>query len=93
MKFLALSLIRFYQATISQALPSTCRFYPTCSAFACEAVEKWGAWQGAGMALRRVLRCRPFGGHGYDPVPEKQVSVTGFQVDEGCWEELKQAGF
>jgi uncharacterized protein len=80
MKFLALAFIRFYQSTLSPSLPSTCRFYPTCSAYAYEAVEKWGVWKGAGMALRRVLRCRPFGGHGYDPVPEKHESEAGCEV-------------
>lgn len=69
MKFLALSLIRFYQLCISPTLPSACRFYPSCSAYAYEAVEKWGAWRGTGLALRRLLRCRPLGRHGYDPVP------------------------
>lgn len=69
MKFTALAFIRFYQACISPVLPSSCRFYPSCSAYACEAVEKWGPWQGIGLALRRLLRCCPFGGRGYDPVP------------------------
>lgn len=80
MKLLALGLIRFYQSAISPTLPSTCRFYPTCSAYAGEAVEKWGVWRGAGLTLRRLLRCRPFGGHGYDPVPEKQASGPELQV-------------
>jgi putative membrane protein insertion efficiency factor len=69
MKFTALAVIRFYQGCISPVLPSSCRFYPSCSAYAYEAVEKWGPWQGMGLALRRLFRCRPFGGHGYDPVP------------------------
>ncbi len=69
MRWVLLGLIRFYQASLSPVLPSTCRFYPSCSAFACEAVEKWGAWRGVGMTLRRLLRCRPGGGYGYDPVP------------------------
>jgi uncharacterized protein len=72
-KFLALTLIRFYQTTISPTLPSSCRFYPTCSAYAREAVERWGVWKGGALTLRRLLRCRPFGGQGYDPVPEKEV--------------------
>lgn len=72
MRFLALAIIRFYQSTLSPLLPSTCRYYPTCSAYAYEAVEKWGAWRGAGLALRRVLSCRPLGGFGYDPVAEEK---------------------
>ena len=69
MKIIALGIIRFYQACISPTLPSSCRFYPSCSAYAYEAVEKWGVWRGTRMALRRLLRCRPYAGHGYDPVP------------------------
>jgi putative membrane protein insertion efficiency factor len=66
---LILSAIRIYQSAISPALPSSCRFYPSCSAYSYEAVEKWGVRRGAGLTLVRLLRCRPFGGHGYDPVP------------------------
>ncbi|MFB3923471.1 MAG: membrane protein insertion efficiency factor YidD [Terriglobia bacterium] len=69
MKSLALGLIRFYQSSLSPALPSSCRYYPSCSAFAYEAVERWGLRQGILMALRRLARCHPWGGHGYDPVP------------------------
>lgn len=69
MKSLALALIRFYQASLSPALPSSCRYYPSCSFYAYQAVEKWGVARGAGLALRRLLRCRPFGSRGFDPVP------------------------
>ena len=69
MKFVTLALIRFYRACLSPAYPSACRFYPSCSTYAYEAVEKWGAWRGVRLALGRLLRCRPFGGHGIDPVP------------------------
>jgi len=69
MKSLALGLIRFYQASLSPVLPSSCRYYPSCSAFALEAVEKWGLRQGVRMAFRRLLRCHPWSGHGCDPVP------------------------
>ncbi len=68
MRLAALVLIRFYQTCISPALPSSCRYYPSCSAYAHEAVEKWGLARGAMMACRRLMRCRPFGGRGYDPV-------------------------
>ena len=71
MRLVALALIRFYQACLSPTLPSSCRYYPSCSAYAYEAVQKWGARRGVMMALGRVLRCRPFAGHGYDPVPSE----------------------
>jgi putative membrane protein insertion efficiency factor len=77
MKFAALALIRFYRICLSPLFPSFCRYYPTCSVYAYEAIERYGAWRGTGMALRRVLRCRPGGGFGYDPVPEERVSGAG----------------
>ena len=69
MKSVALGLIRFYQACLSPTLPSTCRYHPSCSAYAYEAIEKWGMRRGAWMTMRRVLRCAPWGGYGCDPVP------------------------
>ena len=70
MKNLLLRLIRFYQRNISPLRPRCCRFLPTCSAYAVEAVEKYGAAKGAWLALRRFLRCHPFyKGDFYDPVP------------------------
>jgi putative membrane protein insertion efficiency factor len=69
MRSVAQGIIRFYQACLSPALPSSCRYFPSCSEYAHEAVERWGVWRGAWLTLRRVVRCRPWGGHGYDPVP------------------------
>ncbi len=70
MKKLLLSLIRFYQRHISPAFPAVCRFRPTCSAYAFEAISKYGAWKGGWLALKRILRCNPFyKGDLYDPVP------------------------
>jgi putative membrane protein insertion efficiency factor len=83
MKFVALALIRFYRICLSPLLPSFCRFYPTCSVYAYEAIERYGAWRGTRMALGRVLRCRPGGGYGYDPVPEEQVPDAGCRGPEG----------
>jgi uncharacterized protein len=65
-----LALVRFYQTCISPVLPSSCRYYPSCSTYAYDAIEGWGVKRGLRMALGRLLRCRPFGGYGYDPVPE-----------------------
>lgn len=66
---LLLGLIRLYQRAISPLFPPVCRFQPTCSAYATQAIQRHGALKGAWLALRRILRCHPFGGHGYDPVP------------------------
>lgn len=79
MKYLFLGFIRFYQACLAPLMPLACRFQPSCSAYAFEAIEKWGVWRGGGLALRRLLRCRPFGSFGYDPVPERQDRESRFQ--------------
>ena len=70
MKRFVLKMIRFYRASVSPLRPPCCRFVPTCSQYALEAVEKYGAWKGGRLALRRFLRCHPFYKCGwYDPVP------------------------
>ena len=63
--------MRFYKAKISPGLPPACRYTPTCSEYAIEAVERYGAWRGSIMAIRRVLSCNPFARGGYDPVPQR----------------------
>lgn len=63
-------IIRFYQANISPLLPGKCRYTPTCSNYGLEALEKHGAVKGSWLTLKRVLRCNPWGGSGFDPVPE-----------------------
>ena len=62
-------MIRFYKREISPMLPPSCRFTPTCSEYAMQAVEKYGLVKGGYLALRRILRCNPFHKGGYDPVP------------------------
>ena len=70
MKTFLLSLIRFYQRSISPNTPASCRFRPTCSAYAYESIQKYGAIKGGWLALKRLLRCHPFyKGDPYDPVP------------------------
>lgn len=73
MKYLCIWLIRFYQAVLSPMKSHpTCRFTPTCSAYAIEAFEKRGFFVGLGLTVWRILRCNPFSAGGYDPVPEKK---------------------
>ena len=64
--------IRFYQLVISPLLPPACRFYPTCSAYAMEAILRHGLVRGSWLTLKRLARCHPWGGSGYDPVPQVQ---------------------
>ncbi|HIU71657.1 MAG TPA: membrane protein insertion efficiency factor YidD [Candidatus Galloscillospira excrementipullorum] len=70
MRALMLALIRGYQRFISPLFPPCCRYTPTCSAYAVEAITRYGPWKGGWLALRRLLRCHPFSHHDYyDPVP------------------------
>jgi uncharacterized protein len=80
---LLLFLIRIYQRAVSPSLPSSCRFQPTCSRYAYEAIERYGARKGSMLALGRLLRCRPLSKPGYDPVPEivsRETRHTTFLV-------------
>jgi uncharacterized protein len=72
-KFVTLKLLRAYKWAISPMLPAACRYVPTCSEYAMEAVERYGALRGGWMALSRVLRCHPFAGAGYDPVVRRTM--------------------
>ncbi|MBQ7726086.1 MAG: membrane protein insertion efficiency factor YidD [Clostridia bacterium] len=76
MSNLLIALIRVYQKNISPAKTACCRFTPTCSAYAIEAIRKRGCLIGSALALWRILRCHPLCKGGYDPVPEKRNSKT-----------------
>ena len=69
-RWLLLRAIRGYQATLGAIMPPVCRFEPSCSRYAAEAIERHGGLRGSLMAARRLLRCNPWGGRGYDPVPD-----------------------
>ena len=71
MKFFLIFLIRIYQWVISPLFPSSCRFNPTCSVYAIDAITKFGIFKGGLLAVKRILKCNPWGECGYDPVPEK----------------------
>ncbi|TVP56369.1 MAG: membrane protein insertion efficiency factor YidD [Gemmatimonadales bacterium] len=69
LRTVVIQLIRFYQAAISPYTPPSCRFTPTCSSYAIEAVDRFGVLRGGWLFIRRFGRCHPWGGEGYDPVP------------------------
>jgi uncharacterized protein len=77
---LLIGLIRAYQLTLSPWFGAGCRYLPSCSAYASEAVSRHGALAGGWLAARRIVRCNPWGGHGYDPVPEPASSARAVEA-------------
>jgi hypothetical protein len=71
MKIILIYFVRAYQVTLSPLFSGCCRFEPSCSNYAIEALQVHGAWKGSWLAVKRLLRCRPFGPSGYDPVPPR----------------------
>ena len=83
MKHVMIFLIGIYRKYISPLKPPSCRFTPTCSAYAIEAFQKRGFFVGFGLTVRRILRCNPFGAGGYDPVPErKHKRIPRYDTDK-----------
>lgn len=68
-------LVRMYQWILSPLLPSVCRYQPTCSHYMIESLKVWGPFKGTFLGIKRILRCHPWGGHGYDPVPPKSKKL------------------
>jgi len=83
-KFVALQLLRAYKWAISPMLPPACRYVPTCSEYAMEAVERYGALRGGWMAFARILRCHPFARGGYDPVVVTAASQERDDRNDGA---------
>ncbi|WP_318617667.1 membrane protein insertion efficiency factor YidD [Sporosarcina sp. YIM B06819] len=73
MKTILMGIIKIYQKVISPLTPPSCRFYPTCSHYGIEAIDKHGALKGSWLAVRRISKCHPFHEGGFDPVPEKET--------------------
>jgi len=95
MKTIMLAAVRFYRSWISPALPGSCRFAPSCSTYAHQALERHGAWRGALMTARRLLSCHPFHPGGHDPVPNlkdnskfqipNSKKEPGLYLESGMW--------
>lgn len=66
-------MVKLYQAMLSPLLPMACRYHPSCSEYAIQAIQQHGAFKGFYLAIKRISRCHPWGGKGYDPVPEKKT--------------------
>ena len=81
MRTVLIFLVRAYQVTLSPLFRGCCRFEPSCSNYAIEALQVHGAWKGLWLTARRLLRCRPFGPHGYDPVPPREEGRL--KIEEG----------
>lgn len=75
MRSILIGSIRCYQWLLSPLLGNSCRYYPSCSQYAVEAIERHGPWRGGWLALRRLLRCHPWHPGGYDPVPDTNKKV------------------
>lgn len=68
-----IGLVRFYQIAISPWIGSSCRYSPTCSQYMIEAVNEWGSLKGFWLGIKRIGRCHPWGGEGFDPIPKKNI--------------------
>lgn len=84
MKKVAIAVLQVYKRFISPMLPNACRFVPSCSEYAMEAVERHGVVHGGALAAWRVMRCNPLGGHGLDPVPVAERDLTPMQDGRCC---------
>lgn len=78
-----IGVVRFYQVAVSPWTPASCRYTPTCSRYAIEALQSHGALGGSVLAARRLLRCHPWGGHGYDPVPPPKLDSSAARDPTG----------
>jgi len=84
MKTVALSMLRLYKRWISPSLAPSCRYVPTCSEYAMEAIERYGVVRGSAMGAWRILRCHPFVKGGYDPVVKQQAKMVGAVGGQEC---------
>jgi len=85
-RLLGIAIVRLYQLTLSGFVGQHCRHLPTCSEYAYEAIARHGLWAGGWMALFRVMRCGPFGSHGFDPVAQELPAFYRWYLPWRCWQ-------
>ncbi len=88
MRAAVLAVIRGYQNYISPFTPPMCRYIPTCSSYAGEAITRYGTLRGGWLATKRICRCHPWGGHGYDPVPDRENDRSNAHVGDAPAEKI-----
>ena len=76
LKRIALSFIRIYKVTLSPLFAGSCRYVPGCADYMSESIERYGVMRGGWMGTKRICRCHPLGGHGYDPVPDRHITSS-----------------
>lgn len=76
--------VRFYQLGISPLFPQSCRYSPTCSQYMIEAIREWGPGKGLALGIKRISKCHPWGGHGYDPVPKRNKDEDEYDRKSCC---------
>ena len=91
MRIVLIGLLKGYRAVISPLYGSVCKYYPSCSAYALEAVTVHGAWRGTGLAVRRLVHCHPWSLGGYDPVPGTQAAAEWAEEQRTSQPELRGA--
>jgi len=90
-RVIGVSLVRFYQLTLSGFIGQHCRHLPTCSEYAYEAIVRYGLWVGGWLSLFRLMRCGPFGSHGFDPVPEELPPFCHWYLPWRYWHISKKS--
>ena len=92
LQLIFMAIVRLYQLLLSPILGPRCRFQPTCSTYALDAIKLHGGLRGGWMAIKRIIRCHPWGGHGYDPVPDMKMTDADTEKTKNNNHSAKKTG-